>query len=298
MSFSSMTGFAEAGGSHDGLHWRWEAKSVNGRGLDVRLRTPPGFDGLELAARKLASERFQRGSFQIALTVETPEETRGLCINTAALASAVKIARELEAQTGLGPARVDGLLALKGVIVSDDAASIDPDARARRDAALLENLAMTLDLLAGARQTEGTRLARLLGGQVDEIENLVGQAGALAATQPEALRARLTAQLGELLEGAPLAPDRLAQEAALLAVKADVREELDRLNAHIQDARALMGGAGAQGAVGRKLDFLAQEFNREANTLCSKSADITLTRLGLALKAVIDQFREQAQNVE
>jgi uncharacterized protein (TIGR00255 family) len=290
-----MTGFAESTGSHEGLRWRWEAKSVNSRSLDLRLRTPPGFDGLEPAARKLAAERFQRGAFQISLSVESTETGRGLVLDAAALASAVKIAREVAADTGLAPARVDGLLALKGVIVADDAGALDPEVRGARDFAVLESLGAAFDKLAKERLREGAKLAQVLGSQVDEIARLTGEAGALAAAQPAALRERLSAQIKELLDGGGIAEERLAQEVALLALKADIREELDRLNAHVQDARGLLGQAKG---VGRKLDFLAQEFNREANTLCSKSADIALTRTGLALKAVIDQFREQAQNVE
>jgi len=295
MSLASMTGFADGMGAKGALRWRWEAKSVNGRSLDLRLRTPPGHDGLEAPARRLAAERFLRGAFQISLTVETDAASRGLAIDAVALASAVKIAREVAAETGLAPARVDGLLALKGVIVADEGVSLDEPGRAARDAAILESLAAAFDKLAKARLAEGAKLAALLSAQVDEVEKLVAEAAGLAAAQPEALKARLSAQLAELLAGGSVAEDRLAQEVALLAVKADVREELDRLAAHVQDARALIReGKG----VGRKLDFLAQEFNREANTLCSKSADIALTRTGLALKAVIDQFREQAQNVE
>lgn len=296
MTVASMTGFAQSAGSHGGLRWRWEAKSVNGRSLDMRLRTPPGYDGLEPPARRLAGERFQRGAFQISLTVEPDVNVRGLSIDAAALASAVRIAREVAAETGLAPARIDGILALKGVIVQDEAAAVlDEQARGLRDAAILESLAVALDMLVKARGNEGAKLAALLGGQIDEIERLTREAASLAAAQPEALKARLSAQLAELLAGAQVPPERLAQEVALLATRADVREELDRLTAHVQDARTLM----AQGkGVGRKLDFLAQEFNREANTLCSKSSDIALTRTGLALKAVIDQFREQSQNVE
>ncbi|MEI7790657.1 MAG: YicC/YloC family endoribonuclease [Alphaproteobacteria bacterium] len=296
MTFASMTGFAESTGSHEGLRWRWEAKSVNGRSLDLRLRTPPGYDGLEAPARRLAGERFLRGAFQISLSVEQPETARGLSVDAAALASAVRIAREVAAETGLAPARVDGLLALKGVIVADEvAAPLDPVARGHRDAAILESLAGAFDRLVKERCSEGAKLAALMTAQMDEIEKLVGEAGRLAAAQPAALKARLDAQLKELLDGGSVSEDRLAQEVALLAVKTDVREELDRLAAHVQDARALI--ADGKG-VGRKLDFLAQEFNREANTLCSKSSDIALTRTGLALKAVIDQFREQSQNVE
>jgi uncharacterized protein (TIGR00255 family) len=295
MSIVSMTGFAESAGSHEGLRWRWEAKSVNGRGLDLRLRTPPGYDSLEQPARMLAAERFRRGNFQIALTVETDVGTRGLRVDPAALASAVKLAREISAETGLAPARVDGLLALKGVIVQEDGISLDPVARGHRDAHILKSLTVTFDALSRARAGEGTKLAQLLGAQMDEVARLVDEAESLAAAQPEALRQKLTAQLQELLGGAPLSEERLAQEVAVLATRADVREELDRLKAHVHDARVLLK---SREAVGRKLDFLSQEFNREANTLCSKSADIALTRVGLALKAVIDQFREQAQNVE
>jgi uncharacterized protein (TIGR00255 family) len=296
MTFASMTGFAESAGSHEGVRWRWEAKSVNGRSLDMRLRTPPGYDGLEAPARRLAGERFLRGAFQISLTVEEQDAARGLRVDAAALASAVRIAREVAAETGMAPARVDGLLALKGVIVADEGAiPLDPMVRAHRDAAILESLAAAFDRLVKERRGEGAKLAALMTAQMDEIEKLVAEAGRLAAAQPSALRARLNAQLQELLDAGPISEDRLAQEVALLAVKADVREELDRLTAHVQDARALIkDGKG----VGRKLDFLSQEFNREANTLCAKSSDIALTRTGLALKAVIDQFREQAQNVE
>ena len=294
MSLSSMTGFAESSGGHGGLAWRWEVKSVNGRGLDLRLRTPPGLDGIEAPARKLAAARFTRGSLQIGLTVEPQEGARGLKIDTAALAAAVKLARELEAETGLAPARVDGILALKGVIVADDAAPLSEAARAHRDAAILESLATAFDMLARERQTEGAKLKAVLGAQLDAIETLVNDANGLAATQPRALKERLAAQMNDLLSGG-LPEERLAQEAALLAARADIREELDRLAAHVADARAMLKNG--QG-IGRKLDFLAQEFNREANTLCSKSADIALTRIGLGLKAVIDQFREQSQNVE
>jgi uncharacterized protein (TIGR00255 family) len=296
MTFASMTGFAESTGSHEGLRWRWEAKSVNSRSLDLRLRIPPGYDGLEPPVRRLAGERFLRGAFQISLSMEAAEGARGLSVDAVALASAIRIARELSAETGLAPARVDGLLALKGVIVADDTVpALDPVMRGHRDAAILESLGVAFDKLTKERAREGGKLAALLKSQVDEIERLVAEAGRLAAAQPEALKTRLEAHIRELLDGNIIPAERLAQEVALLAVKADVREELDRLGAHVQDARALV----AQGkGVGRKLDFLAQEFNREANTLCSKSADIALTRNGLALKAVIDQFREQAQNVE
>jgi len=295
MALVSMTGFADAQGAREGARWRWEAKSVNGRGLDLRLRMPPGFDGIEPAARMLANERFRRGSIQAALTYEESESVTGLRVDPVALAAAVRIAKEVAAETGLPPARIDGLLALKGVIVQADNGLGDATERAKRDAAILETLASAFDALRRARKTEGAKLAAILTSQIDEIARLTAEAGTLAATQPAALRDRLSAQLKELLEPGAVQEDRLAQEAALLAARADVREELDRLAAHVQEARTLLA---SEDAIGRKLDFLAQEFNREANTLCSKSSDIQLTRTGLALKAAIDQFREQAQNLE
>ena len=294
MAIVSMTGFAEAHGAYEVLRWRWEVKSVNGRGLELRLRVPPGFDSIEPAARMLSSERFKRGNLQATLTFEPQENGRGLRIDAAALAAAVKIAREVQQETGLQPARVDGLLALKGVIVQDEGAMSDGD-RAKRDAAVIESLAMALDSLRRARRNEGSKLANVLAGQIAEIEKLTKEAATQAAGQPAALREKLQTQLKELLGSSSLPEERLAQEVALLATRADVREELDRLTAHVHEAKSLLS---AGDAVGRKLDFLAQEFNREANTLCSKSSDIHLTRTGLALKAAIDQFREQAQNVE
>ena len=225
MTFASMTGFAESAGSHEGLRWRWEAKSVNSRGLDLRLRTPPGHDGLEAPARRLAGERFLRGAFQISLTVEPQESARGLVVDAVVLASAVKIAREVAAETGLAPARVDGLLALKGVIVADDGnAMLNPMARGLRDAAILESLATAFDKLAKERCSEGAKLAAHLTAQIGEVERLVAEAGRLAAAQPQSLKARLSAQIKELLDGSPVSEERLAQEVALLAVKAYIRE--------------------------------------------------------------------------
>jgi uncharacterized protein (TIGR00255 family) len=295
MTVVSMTGFAEVHGAFEAARWRWEVKSVNGRGLELRLRMPPGLDGIEIAARTLASERFKRGNIQASLTMENREDARAFSVDPVALNAAVRVAKQIEEETGLAPARVDGLLSLKGVIVQDEAADMAPAERAARDAAMLESIAMAFDSLRRARRTEGAKLATVLKGQVDEIETLTKEAAALAATQPKALRDRLSAQLKDLLEGNQFPEERLAQEVALLATRADVREELDRLDSHVHEARALLSSGDA---VGRKLDFLAQEFNREANTLCSKSSDVALTRVGLALKHVIDQFREQAQNVE
>jgi len=292
----SMTGFADARGSHSGLRWRWEAKSVNGRGLDFRFRAPMGYEGLEVGARTLATERFKRGSLQVVLTVAAEDGGRGFRIDAAALADAVRIAKRVAEETGLAPARVDGILALKGVVVQEENAALNDEARMARDAALLATLADAFDLLSRARATEGTKLEVIVLMQIGEIERLTGEARVLAAQQPFLLRERMMVQLKDLLApGSNLSEDRIAQEVALLAARADLREELDRLSAHCQEARSLIAG---KDPAGRKLDFLAQEFNREANTLCSKSSDIQLTHVGLALKAVIDQFREQVQNVE
>ncbi len=296
MPLISMTGFAEALGAHANLRWRWEAKSVNGRGLDLRFRTPMGYEGLEAGARTLATERFKRGSLQVLLTVTAEENERGFRVDAAALADAVRIAKRVAEETGLAPARVDGLLALKGVVVQEENAVLDDEARMARDAAILESLATAFDLLSRARRTEGAKLEAAISQQLGEIERLSKEARALAANQPAVLRERMQAQLKELMmPGTNLPEERIAQEIALLATRADLREELDRLSAHGQEARALVKGSES---AGRKLDFLAQEFNREANTLCAKSSDIALTHVGLALKAVIDQFREQVQNVE
>jgi len=295
MAVVSMTGFAESQGARENLRWRWEVKSVNGRGLDMRLRTPPGFESVEAASRPLAGERFKRGTIQATFTLETSDGTRGLRIDAVALGAAVKIAKEIAAETGLPPARIDGLLALKGVIVQEDTLALSAPERGARDAAILESLAQAFDALARARANEGNKLANVLNNLLGEISDLVMIATKLAATQPATLRDRFTTQLNELLTPGAVPEDRLALEVAMLAARADVREELDRLAAHVHEARALLTSGDA---VGRKLDFLSQEFNREANTLCSKSADIQLTRTGLALKAAIDQFREQAQNVE
>lgn len=294
MPLVSMTGFSEAHGGRDGARWRWEVRSVNGRGLELRLRLPPGFEAVEPAARKLAADRFKRGNLQASLTWDPGAGARGLRVDAAALATAVKIAKDVAAETGLPPASVDGLLALKGVIVQDEPLA-DATEHAGRDAAILETLAAAFDALKRARGGEGAKLSAVLSGQMDEIARLTEQAGQAAATQPQAVRDRLTQQLNDVLAPGAVAPDRLAQEVAMLAARADIREEIDRLTAHVSEARRLMASGEP---VGRRLDFLAQEFNREANTLCSKSADTDLTRIGLDLKTAIDQFREQVQNVE
>lgn len=295
MPLLSMTGFAESHGSRNGAHWRWEVRSVNGRSLELRLRLPPGFESVEPAARVLAASRFKRGNLQATLTFDAGVTGRGLKIDAAALASAVKIAREVASETGLRPASVDGILGLKGIIVQEDGIEADSRERATRDASILESLAAAFDALSRARATEGAKLAAILESQISDIDRLTADASTAAAAQPAALRDRLRQQIDELVAPGTVSPERIAQEVALMAVRVDVREEIDRLTAHVSEARKLLKSGEA---VGRRLDFLAQEFNREVNTLCSKSADIALTRVGLELKALVDQFREQAQNVE
>src|SRR5690242_13424734 len=207
MALVSMTGFAEAHGGRDMLRWRWETKSVNGRSLDLRLRTPPGFDGIEPAARVLAGERFRRGSLQATLTFEPQEGARGLRVDPVALAAAVKIAKEIAIDTGLAPARVDGLLALKGVLVQDETLPLDTTARAERDAAVLDTLATAFDQLARARKTEGAKLSQVLTNQISDIDRLTAEATRLAATQPQAIRDKLLVQVKELVAASNFSDD-------------------------------------------------------------------------------------------
>ncbi len=300
---SSMTGFARAEGQAAAgapFNWTWEARSVNGKSLDVRLRLPHGFDSIEIPARQAVTAAFSRGSISLNLTIvsETPSGDIGIDENTldALIALAVRKAAQFdEIGRSVTPARLDGLMSLaKGRAAPD--AVLDAETLAARDAALLKGLNAALTALAKARREEGARLMPVLVGHLDTITALCRQAEAHAATQPAALRDALIAQLRDMASEIPaLSSERLAQEAALLAVKADVREELDRLKAHVTQAHELL----AKGEpCGRRLDFLSQEFNREANTLCSKSADVSFTKIGLDLKTTIDQFREQIQNIE
>lgn len=293
-----MTGYARAEGRDASTSWLWEAKSVNGKGLDVRCRLPHGLDGVEIAARDLTTRKLKRGNVQLSLNLTAVAQGPGLRVNKEFLEELVALVDELgPSHQNIAPARWDGLLAVKGVLEAangDEAES--EETRAVREAAIKADLEAVLDSLAAMRLTEGERIQAVLASQLDEIEILAERAGGTAALRPEALRERLRQQVAAVLEAAPsLAEDRIAQEVALIAVKSDVREELDRLRAHVAAARDLIAQGGA---VGRKLDFLSQEFNREANTLCSKSSDVELTRIGLDLKAVIDQFREQVQNIE
>jgi uncharacterized protein (TIGR00255 family) len=289
-----MTGFARTQGEVQGIAWVWEVKSVNGRALDLRLRLGPGFDGLEPELRALLVERFRRGNFtgNLNITRTAPPELR---VNREALTQLMTLIGEISAEVEAAPPRLDGLLALRGIIETVD--DEDEAAREARRAEIVRSWAAALDRLAAARLEEGERIALLLRAQLDEMTALAARAADCAAAQPAAIQQRLAAALAELIgAGAPAVPEeRVAQEVALIAARADIREEIGRLRAHIEQAGDLLDEALA---VGRRLDFLCQELNREANTLCSKSTDIELTRTGLALKAVIEQFREQVQNIE
>jgi uncharacterized protein (TIGR00255 family) len=295
VTVSSMTGFARADGHEQGVSWVWEVRSVNSKSLDLRFRLPPGCEALELPLRASLAQRLKRGSLSVMLALNRAAGAGGVRVNREALAQVTALAQELVAQGKAEPPRADGLLGLRGVLETGEETD-DEAQRERRHAALLASWERTLDELLAMRRAEGARLIPVLEARLADITRLVASAEDIAAVQPEALKARLTQAVAQLLEAAPsLAPDRLAQEAALLAAKADIREELDRLSAHIVAAQELL----AEGdGVGRRFDFLCQEFNREANTLCSKSADVALTRIGLALKAAIDQLREQVQNLE
>ena len=273
-----MTGFASAGGPD----WRWEVRSVNHRGLDLRLRLPSGWDGLEPAVRKAVQARFQRGSVTLELRFEQSQGQQRYRVDEAWLDELAAVAERR------GSADLAGLMGLRGVIET-----VDPELEARDETALLASLEEALDGFADARLKEGRALGAALDGHLLAMKAQACAARALAASQPAALRDRLAAAIAAL--DAELPEERLAQEVALLAAKADVREELDRLDAHLEGASALLASGGA---VGRKLDFLCQEIHREANTLGSKSADLGLTRAVLDLKAALEAFREQARNVE
>ena len=289
-----MTGFARIDGEEGEWRWSWEVKSVNGRGLECRFRLPPGFDRLEPPLKKTAASVLGRGSLAAGLSLNTENGQSSVKINKAALEAALSGVRDVMASLTCDNPRPEGVLALRGVIEPDDQRA-SPEAREKLDALLLESFKRVLSALKENRLSEGAALASVLSDQLDQIEELLSEAKASAAAAPTIMRDRIENQLSELLKGEPVPQDRLAQEVALMVVKADVREELDRLDAHLAAARGLLI---EDKPVGRRLDFLTQEFNREANTLCAKASDIGLKRIGLALKNVVDQLREQVQNVE
>ena len=292
-ALSGMTGFGRADGAGDGWTWSVEARSVNGRNLEVRFRGPHGFDAVERAAKAAGQARFARGQVSIGLQVKrTDAGEASVAVNAAVLARYLTLANEL-AEDGATPPSADGLLALRGVIETPEEVD-DTEARSALEAAMAHTVEQALDALKASRQQEGALLAPVLEDFIARIETLTAQAESEAAAQVETIRERFTRRITELAPDAPGLDERIFLEAAALAAKADVREELDRLTAHVAAARQLVASAPA----GRKLDFLMQEFMREANTLCSKSATTALTGIGLELKAVIEQLREQVQNVE
>jgi uncharacterized protein (TIGR00255 family) len=290
-----MTGFARVEGRVDGFAWSWELRSVNGKTLDLRIRLPAGYDELEVPLKALLADVAKRGSINATLTIAEQSKPVGVKINEVVLAQVLDLMQALESRLDAAPPRLDGVLGIRGVLeIAEEL--VGPEQRQARFAAARSTFEEAVAALAAARAAEGERLHAVLDGKLTEIAGYVREAENSAAAQPAALRARFEKQIGQLFENLPPLPEeRLAQELALLIARADVREELDRLAAHIEAARDLL----AEGVnVGRRFDFLCQEFNREANTLCSKSADLGLTRLGLALKAAIEQLREQVQNIE
>ncbi|MNH49558.1 hypothetical protein D3C73_11370 [compost metagenome] len=288
-----MTGFGRADGALDGWTWTVEARSVNGRSLEVRYRGPGSFENLERLTKAAAQTRLNRGQVTLGVQAKRAEGSEPAPrVNAAVLATYLKLANQL-AEEGAVPPSADGLLALRGVIEVAEAVE-DPEAHAAVEAAIAVSIEQALDALKLSRQREGKQLTPVIRDFVGTIEALTARAELEASSQTEAIRERFTRRISELAPDAPGLEERIFLEAAALASKADVREELDRLTAHVDSARTLL----QQPPAGRKLDFLMQEFMREANTLCSKSATTPLTGIGLELKAVIEQLREQVQNVE
>jgi len=295
MTVESMTGFARAAGEWGATGIVWELRSVNGKGLEARLRLPPGHERLEQPCRQAIQKAFARGNIQASLNIAQAPGQQQPIVNEALLKDLAGLAQRLQEQFGASPASADGLLALRGVLELPEQI-LSEDDRAALDAVVIATLQTAIEALEAARRSEGAALEGLLRGHIEQIERLTLKAEADPSRQPEMIRARLAEQVALLLGAAPaLEEQRLVTEAAFLATKADIREEIDRLKTHVASARALLGEGGP---VGRKLDFLAQEFNRESNTLCSKSNAASVTAIGLELKAVVDQFREQVQNLE
>lgn len=296
MKLQSMTGFARAVADYQGTAIAWEVKSVNGKSVETRLRLPPGFDRLEQPVRQAVQKRFSRGNFQATLTVgRTSSQAAQPVVNEAFLKDIAGLAKRLQEQFGVAPATADGLLALRGVLDVPETTETE-ETRAALDTVIAGVLDEALAGLLEARESEGEALRVLLSGQLEAIETLTLRAEADPSRQATVIRERIAEQVRLLMDtGAGLDETRLHMEAAFLATKADIREEIDRLKTHVTSGRALLSSGGA---IGRKLDFLAQEFNRESNTLCSKSNAAAVTAIGLELKAVVDQFREQVQNLE
>lgn len=295
MALSSMTGFSRHHGTSGPYAFEWELKSVNAKGFDFRMRLPAGWDDIETSARKRATELLSRGTVYANLNVKRSGAAQVVRVNDDVLASIVKAASDISRKTGASPPSVDGLLSVKGVVEIVEPESDEAEMQAAK-AAVSVSFEQALQSLIEMRKREGTALGQILMQRMDEIERLAKKAEAAPGRKPEAIRARLAEQIAALLETPDrFDPDRLSQEAVMIAAKADIREELDRIASHIAQTRELLAKGGP---VGRRLDFLAQEFNREVNTTCSKSNDVELTNTGLEMKNAVEQFREQVQNLE
>ncbi len=295
MTLNSMTGFARSSGAGDGFRWNWEIKSVNNKGLEVRCKLPGFLDGFDLQIKKAASGALSRGSVYISLSVDREGDDAEFMVHEDRLRTLIDVSAKYAHIKGVHNATIGALLGIKGVV---DLAVRDTteEERAELERLLIADLSPLLDDLKAARRDEGIRMQQVLEGQLDSIAHLASSARTTAGDRLEAMHNRFRQQLAKLeAVDKPVSEDRLAQEVAMMAVKADIQEELDRLDSHVEEARSLLA---SNKPVGRRLDFLCQEFNREANTLCSKAGDTALTKIGLDLKALIDQFREQIQNIE
>ena len=295
MALSSMTGFARGHGITGAYAWSWEVKSVNAKGIDLRFRMPAGWDAVEVPARARASEKLSRGTVYANLTVERKGVQPTAKINEPVLSAILSTLKSLSGKVEAAPASLDGILSLKGVIEVTEEDEREEDHRAA-ETAIIAGFEQALASLVAMRRAEGATLGRLLTARLDEIAVLAARAEKAPGRKPEAIKARLAEQVATLLSASErFDSDRLYQEAVLLAAKADIREELDRLASHVAQAKKLIDDGGA---IGRKLDFLAQELHRKSNTLTAKANDVDLTNIGLELKTVVEQFREQVQNLE
>jgi uncharacterized protein (TIGR00255 family) len=295
MALSSMTGFARGHGVAGPYAWSWEIKSVNAKGLDLRLRLPPGWDAIEVPARKNATEKLSRGTVYANLTVERKGVQPTVKVNEPVLNAVLATLKSLDGKVDATKPTMDGILALKGVIEITEEDEREDD-RAAAEKAIIAGFDKLLADLIAMRREEGLTLGRLLTTRLDEIAALAARAEAAPGRKPEAIKARLAEQIETLLSASTrFDSDRLHQEAIMIATKADIREELDRLDSHVAQVRKMLADGGP---VGRRLDFLAQELNRESNTLTAKANDLELSNIGLELKSVVEQFREQVQNLE
>ncbi|MEO9901655.1 YicC/YloC family endoribonuclease [Nisaea sp.] len=304
MAINSMTGYARVEGTHDSgdgaaqWQWSWEVKSVNGKGLDIRFRLPGGFDTLEIPARKLIGTKLGRGSLSVSLMLSRQTNSKALTVNRELIEQILDLQTTLEAEGKIypSPPRLDSLLSVRGILETEEEPAQDPAQKDALIAALLSGLETVLKPLSEMRGEEGVHLGTMLTSHLDTLAGLSKAAKDTADLQPGQQRERMKQQIAEILEQSPpVSEERLGQELALLATKADIREEVDRLDAHVAACRDLVS---VGGVIGRKLDFICQELNRESNTICSKAASLALTNIGLELKSTVEQFREQVQNVE